>query len=97
MRRSKSVFRSAVEGPDGEVDAGYLALYWSMAVTVTLAPIVVAIGFWMAFVKPPEQAEKILSSMAMIIGALGVQCAGVIAAVGAFRMGDKPRTPQSEP
>ncbi len=89
-----SVFRSAITAADGRsVDPGYLALYWTMATTVAIVPVVIFFGFLMAHVKPAEQAEKILSSTAMIVGALGVQCAGVIAAVGAFRAGDKDRAP----
>ncbi len=92
-----SIFRSAVEGVDGTVDPGYLAMYWGISCTVAMIPLSLLFGLWLAAVKPADQAEKILSSVAMIVGALGVQGAAIIAAVGVFRMGDKDRGPQPTP
>jgi len=89
-----SIFRSAITASDGKsVDPGYLAMYWGMAVTVAMIPATLLVGFWMAFASPADAREKILSSTAMIVGALGVQGAAIIAAVGVFRMGDKDRAP----
>lgn len=83
-----SVFTSAVTGKDGTVDPGYLALFWSMAVTVSMVPVVAAFCMIMA-AKYPDKADVILGSLAMVVGALGAQSAAVIGAVGLFRAGDK--------
>ncbi len=78
------IFRSAITGSDGQVDAGYLAIFFCMAVTVTMIPAVLLVGMWLAWTKP-----DVLMGLAAVVGALGAQCAAVIAAVGVFRAGDK--------
>ena len=87
---SKSVFRSAIEGDDGRVDAGYLALFWTMAVTVSAIPIVVMSGAILAWRSGPEQVASILQSAGVAVTAICGGCGVVIGAVGAFRLGDKP-------
>ena len=86
----KSVFRSAVEGSDGEVDAGYLALFWTMAATVSAIPWIAGVGGWVAM-RDATQAGAILQNVGVAIGAICTGAGVVIGAVGAFRMGDKPR------
>lgn len=88
-----SIFRSAVTGSDGTVDPGYLALYWIVAVTISVIPLVAGAGCWLAF-REPTRAAEILQGTGVAIGAIGAQAAAAIAAVGAFRMGDKAKTPQ---
>jgi hypothetical protein len=83
-----SIFTSAVTGRDGLVDAGYLALFWTMVVTVSMVPVVAVFAMWMAHLHA-DKASEILSGLAMVIGALGAQGAAVIGAVGLFRAGDK--------
>ena len=87
-----SLFRSAVTGRDGSVDAGYLAIFWTFASTVTMIPVVSAFCFFLTL-RIPDKAPEIITGLAMVIGALGVQCAAVIGAVGMYRMGDKERGP----
>ncbi len=88
------IFRSAITGRDGSVDPGYLAIFWTMATTVTMIPVCAIFCAFMCL-RTPENAEKIISSAAMLVGALGVQCGAVIGAVGMYRMGDKPNVPDA--
>jgi len=86
--RHNSVFRSAITGPDGEVDAGYLALVWIMVVVITAIPfmcIFSGIAMWL-------HADHVFEVQALGIG-IGSVCGGfgvAVGAVGAFRLGDKP-------
>jgi len=90
----KSVFRSAITGADGTVDAGYLALFWIMAAVITMIPfmgIMTAVAMWF------DPAHK-FDVQGLGIG-VGSACGGfgvAIGAVGAFRAGDKPH-PQATP
>lgn len=89
-----SVFRSAIDDGEGMVDAGYLALFWTMAVTVTIIPPIGVVGVATALValwKDSEQVGPILQATGIAIGAICTGAGVVIGAVGAFRMGDKPR------
>ena len=86
-----SVFRSAISGPDSEVDAGYLALYAIMAVVITVIPLITVATIWFAALDPLHK----LDVQALGIG-IGSICGGfgvAVGAVGAFRAGDKPRHP----
>lgn len=83
-----SIFRSAIQGDDGQVDAGYLALYWTMAVTVGVIPLIVIIGGIATFLHPGP--AEIIQSTGIAVGAMCTGGAAVIGAVGVFRMGDKP-------
>lgn len=84
-----SIFRSAITGDDGLVDAGYLSLFWIMAVVITAIPFMclfTAVAMWL------DPAHK-FDVQALGIGIGGV-CTGfgvAVGAVGAFRLGDKPR------
>jgi hypothetical protein len=86
--RGDSIFRSAVTGDDGEIDAGYLSLFWVMAAVLGAIPvllIVALIGVGHDNVAAVLQATGI---------AIGAACTGLgvsVGAVGAFRAGDKPR------
>lgn len=92
---STSVFRKAIDDGVGGVDAGYLALFWSMVMTVSLIPGMMGFGMWMS-TRPgvsPEQAALIMDKIGTICSLLAAAFATIVAAVGAFRMGDKPRHP----
>ncbi len=91
-----SVFRSAIEGRDGGVDPGYLALFWTMAVTVGVIPIVAFVGVYIAC-KNPDKAGEILQQTGVAIGAICTGAGVVIGAVGAFRVGDKPHVASAAP
>lgn len=86
---AQSIFRSAVTGEDGAVDAGYLSLYCIMAVVITAIPfmcIFTAVAMWL----DPEHKFDV---QALGIG-IGSVCTGfgvAVGAVGAFRLGDKDR------
>ena len=85
-----SVFRSAItDSADGSVDAGYLALYWVMCVTVSTIPVLcvlAAIAMWL----DPEHKFPV-QDLGIGIGAVCTGFGVAVGAVGAFRMGDKPR------
>lgn len=85
-----NVFRSAIDGGDGMVDAGYLALFWTMTVTVGVIPLVVAVGGLAAYYNPKD-AAAIIQSTGIAVGAICTGAGAVIGAVGLFRAGDKPR------
>lgn len=85
----ESVFRSAIEGSDGQVDAGYLALFWSL---MTIIAVILAMVFYAGlrlWLDPAHPFDP--QGLGTGIGAVGVAFATIVAAVGAFRMGDKPR------
>ncbi len=88
-----SVFRSAIQGDDGRVDAGYLALFWTMAVTVGVIPIVAFVGVYVAY-RNPDKAGEVLQQTGVAIGAICTGAGVVIGAVGAFRLGDKTHEPR---
>lgn len=75
-----NVFRSAITGTDGEVDAGYLALFWTMCVVLTAIPFMCAMTIWYGF-DPKELGTG--------IGFVAGGFATVAGAIGMFRMGDK--------
>lgn len=88
MRRG-SVFRSAITGDDGEVDAGYLGLYVVTAIVLGAIPSAILLAAVRMFLTPDHALD--LVGIAAVIGAAGT-CYGVAAGgVGLFRMGDKPR------
>ena len=85
-----SVFRSAITDPvDGTVDAGYLALFWVMTVTVSTIPVMLGLAAFAMYLDPAHEFP--VQDLGIGIGAVctgfGVACG----AVGAFRAGDKPR------
>lgn len=84
----QSIFRSAIVGADGMVDAGYLALYWTMAATVSAIPFLLIVA-GVAAHHSPEKAAEIIQSTGIAIGAICTGAGVVIGAVGAFRLGDK--------
>jgi hypothetical protein len=84
----KPIFRSAVTGDDGEVDAGYLAMYVITAIVAGAIP-VMCVAAVIAMVLATDHK---FSAQELGIG-IGSVCTGLgvaIGAVGAFRMGDKP-------
>jgi hypothetical protein len=85
-----SVFRSAItDARDGTVDGGYLALFWVMTVTVSTIPVMLGLAAFGMYLNPTQPVP--LQDLGIGIGAVctgfGVACG----AVGAFRLGDKPR------
>jgi hypothetical protein len=90
---SNSVFRSAITGTDGSVDPGYLALFWTMCFTVSAIPFLLIVTGLAAY-HQLDKAGEIIQSAGVAIGAICTGAGVVIGAVGAFRMGDKPRVPE---
>lgn len=84
-----SVFRSAITGADGTVDAGYLALFSIMVAVVLLVPFM-GIMAGLAMIWSPTHAFDVQGlgiGVGSVCGGFGV----AVGAVGAFRMGDKER------
>jgi hypothetical protein len=82
-----SVFQSAIRGADGEVDAGYLAMYVVTMIVLGAIPAMV-VGEIAATVF---SAEHHFNSQGLGIG-IGSVCGGygvALAAVGLFKAGDK--------
>lgn len=89
---SRSVFRSAITDDRGIVDAGYLALFWTMAATVGAIPFLLVVA-GLSVHHSPDKAAEIIQATGIAIGAICTGAGVVIGAVGAFRMGDKPHGP----
>ncbi len=88
----RDTFASAITGDDGRVDAGYLALFWTMFTVLNAIWIILAMGgYAVAKLTDMKEAGGILLQVGAAIGACCTGSALVIGAVGAFRMGDKPR------
>lgn len=91
----QSVFRAAIDDGAGSVDAGYLALFWTMAATVSAIPVLLIVA-GLAVHHGPDKAAEIIQAAGIAIGAVCTGAGVVIGAVGAFRMGDKPRAQTAE-
>lgn len=86
-----SVFRSAIESPEGGVDAGYLGLYAVGATilgTIPFCLILVAVRMFVVDGHPLD-----LVGVAALIGAACVGFGTAAGGVGLFRAGDKPHVP----
>lgn len=92
MKGFREIFISAITDEEGRVDAGYLALFWTMFTCLNAIGVILAMGGWAIFkLSDAKEAGAILLQVG---GAIGACCTGagvVIGSVGAFRMGDKPR------
>ena len=86
-----SVFRSAIRGNDGEVDAGYLALFWIMAVVITAIPFMCIFAMVAMWLDPEHKFD--VQGLGIGIGSVCTGFGVAVGAVGAFRMGDKDRPP----
>lgn len=84
-----SIFRSAIEGDDGRVDAGYLALFWIMAVVITAIPFMCTFTAIAMAIDPFHKfdVQGLGIGIGSVCGGFGV----AVGAVGAFRLGDKRR------
>jgi hypothetical protein len=81
-----SVFRSAIQGSDGQVDAGYLAVFWAMVGWSINNAAILAVAL---IAVTHENAPSILSSAGLGLGANATGFAAVVGAVGLFRLGDR--------
>jgi hypothetical protein len=82
-----SIFQSAIRGADGEVDAGYLAMYVVTMIVLGAIPAMVVC----AIVSAVFGAEHRFDAQALGIG-IGSVCGGygvALGAVGLFKAGDK--------
>lgn len=93
---NKSVFQSAIRGQDGEVDAGYLGMFWAMGGTLGAIPVLLAMALLAVYVKP-DTAAQIIQATGIAIGACCTGFGAAAAAVGLFRMGDKTPHPVPAP
>lgn len=83
-----ATFHSAVRGPDGSVDPGYLGLYMVMVVCLGVIPMAFLLVAIKMFLEPGHPLD--LGGLAAVIAAAGA-CFGTAATgVGIFRWGDRP-------
>lgn len=82
-----SIFRSAITGKDGEVDAGYLALAGTFLIVLGAIPVMCTAALLVAWLSPDHRFDA--QSLGIGIGAVCGGFATVCGAVGLFRMGDK--------
>lgn len=89
------IFRSAITGEDGQVDAGYLALFWVLVLVVGAIP-VMCVGTLAAMYFDAHHVFK-AQELGVGIGAVCTGFAAAIGGVGLFRAGDKthPQQPSS--
>ncbi len=84
-----ATFHSAVRGPDGTVDPGYLGLYMVMVISLGVIPVSVLLVAARMLLEPGHPLD--LGGLAGVIAASGA-CFGTAATgVGIFRWGDKDR------
>lgn len=86
---TKSLFRSAVEGTDGEVDAGYLAIAGAFVIVLGAIPTMCAVALIEAVATPAHHVN--LQELGIGIGSVCTGFGAVCTGVGVFRMGDKPK------
>lgn len=82
-----SIFSSAITGADGQVDAGYLAMFAVMLIVMGAVPSM-CIGTFLAMWYAPDHRFDV-QSLGVGIGAVCGGFATAIGAVGLFRAGDK--------
>lgn len=82
-----SVFQSAIRGEDGEVDAGYLAMYVITMIVLGAIPAMVA-GSVLAAVLSPEHRFAV-QDLGIGIGSVCTGYGVALGAVGLFKAGDK--------
>lgn len=85
-----NIFRSAVTGDDGEIDAGYLGLFAVMVLMLGSIPVTLLLVTIRLFVADDHPLD--LSGVAAVIGAAAVGFGASAGGVGAFRAGDKPHS-----
>jgi hypothetical protein len=85
----RSIFRSAVTGPDGEVDAGYLGMYMIGVTILGAIPSALVLALVRMFLVADHPLD--LMGVAAIIGSAGGCFGAAAAGVGLFRAGDKDR------
>lgn len=86
---TQSVFRSAITGDDGSIDAGYLSLYWIMTVVITAIPFMCVFAMVAMWIDPEHKFD--VQGLGIGIGSVCTGFGVAVGAVGAFRAGDKPR------
>ena len=90
-----SVFRSAISAK-GDVDPGYLAMFWGLVVWSLCSFVTVAVGAWTGIHASDVQVASIIQSTGIALGAEAVAYSTMLGAVGLFRIGDS-RHPQPPP
>jgi hypothetical protein len=90
-----SVFRSAITGADGLVDAGYLGLFGVMLMVLGMIPFALMLTAIHMFISLDHALD--LVGVAAIIASAGAAFGTAAAGVGMFRMGDKNHAVSREP
>jgi hypothetical protein len=85
----ESVFHSAVKNKEGEVDPGYLAVFWTLVAWSIHNIVILGLATW-AMIKlgTGVDAGAIIQNTGIALGANATGFGVVIGAVGLFRAGD---------
>lgn len=84
------VFRGAITDKDGNVDAGYLAMFWSLVGWSINNGVILTLGS-IAINKLAQNADagQLIQNIGIALGANATGFGAVCGAIGLFRAGDK--------
>jgi len=91
-----SIFRSAVDDGHGQVNVGYLALFWAMVVWSIVSIVIAVIGVVAVWLAGPGERAAIIASIGNCEGYAAFGFATVSGAIGFYLWGDS-RSPQHAP
>jgi len=83
----ESVFHSAVKNKEGEVDPGYLAVFWTLVAWSLHNVVILGLATW-AMKNGVTDPGALIQNTGIALGANATGFGVVIGAVGLFRAGD---------
>ena len=96
MIANNTVFSSAITDEVGNVNAGYLALYFAMAIIIGFVIPMMVVGAFAQMAYTPDHKFAV-QDLGIGIGAAATGFSLVIGAIAGFLMGDKPTATKTTP